>query len=237
MFLGLLRPFKVLFLDEVTAVLDLVCRQDLLAYLKQECEERGCTIVYATHIFDGLDEWATHCVYLRAQPEHGKIGYFGPMKEIPKFQELLAAGSPSPLMGTIEFWLRAELKIARDKGLMEGESGAGVHPENFSIRLAGQMALESMDEEKKKAWLAKKEARDTAMAAIEAVVEDGGRSVDEKVARLREMEKAGEFNDIAGSHQSHLVLTEAIEKLPGRKKATSMVNGGFGSGRMQQGYQ
>lgn len=125
MFLGLLRPFKMLLLDEVTAVLDLVCRQDLLDYLKMECETRGCTIVYATHIFDGLDEWATHCVYLKAQPENGRIGYFGALQDIPKFQELLAAGAPSPLMGTVEFWLRAELAIQRNKAeIYEKEAGA-----------------------------------------------------------------------------------------------------------------
>ena len=55
-FLGLLRPFKILLLDEVTVSLDVVVRQDLLQYLRKESETRGATIIYATHIFDGLDE-------------------------------------------------------------------------------------------------------------------------------------------------------------------------------------
>jgi ABC-type uncharacterized transport system ATPase subunit len=26
--------------------------------------ERGCTILYATHIFDGMDGWATHIAHI-----------------------------------------------------------------------------------------------------------------------------------------------------------------------------
>ena len=97
MLLGLLRPFDVLLLDEVTAVLDLVCRQDLLQFLKEECETRGCTIVYATHIFDGLDEWATDMVYLKTHP-HGTIGYNGALAEAPLFKKLRGEGHASPLV-------------------------------------------------------------------------------------------------------------------------------------------
>jgi len=32
--------------------------------LQEECETRGCTIIYATHIFDGLEFWPTHVAYL-----------------------------------------------------------------------------------------------------------------------------------------------------------------------------
>ena len=58
--LGLLKPFRVLFMDEITVDLDVVARQDLLNYLHEQSEKNGVTIVYATHIFDGLDRWATH---------------------------------------------------------------------------------------------------------------------------------------------------------------------------------
>ncbi|KAA8543383.1 hypothetical protein F0562_021122 [Nyssa sinensis] len=57
--MGLLHPFQVLLLDEVTVDLDVVARLDLLDFFKEECELRGATIVYATHIFDGLETWAT----------------------------------------------------------------------------------------------------------------------------------------------------------------------------------
>ncbi len=31
---------------------------------RQECEGRGATIVYATHIFDGLHPWLTHLAFI-----------------------------------------------------------------------------------------------------------------------------------------------------------------------------
>ncbi|CAE7688622.1 ABCI20 [Symbiodinium microadriaticum] len=44
-FIGLLRPFKILLLDEVTVSLDVVVRQDLLRWLHKESETRGATIL------------------------------------------------------------------------------------------------------------------------------------------------------------------------------------------------
>ena len=29
-----------------------------------ECEQRGATIIYATHIFDGLEPWITHLAHV-----------------------------------------------------------------------------------------------------------------------------------------------------------------------------
>lgn len=60
--MGLLKPFKVLLLDEITVDLDVLARADLLKFLIKECEERGATIIYATHIFDGLENWPSHLV-------------------------------------------------------------------------------------------------------------------------------------------------------------------------------
>ncbi|CAN0489728.1 unnamed protein product, partial [Laminaria digitata] len=62
--LGLVKPFKILLIDEITTSLDVVVRQDLLMWLHKESVERGATIIYATHIFDGLDDWPTHLTYL-----------------------------------------------------------------------------------------------------------------------------------------------------------------------------
>lgn len=33
-----------------------------MEFLKKECRERGATIIYATHIFDGLENWPSHIV-------------------------------------------------------------------------------------------------------------------------------------------------------------------------------
>lgn len=35
-----------------------------MAFLESECKDVGATIVYATHIFDGLEAWPTHLMYL-----------------------------------------------------------------------------------------------------------------------------------------------------------------------------
>jgi len=62
--LALRHPVKLLLLDEVTAHLDLVIRTDFLTWLKSESEQHGLTIVYATHILDGLGSWPSHLLLL-----------------------------------------------------------------------------------------------------------------------------------------------------------------------------
>ncbi|KGR16949.1 CCR4-NOT complex subunit CAF16 [Candida albicans P78048] len=65
--MGLVKPWKLLLLDEVTIDLDVVVRSKLLNYLKQECQERNCTVVYATHIFDGLGhKWCDRVIHIDA---------------------------------------------------------------------------------------------------------------------------------------------------------------------------
>ena len=110
--LQLLRPAEVLLLDEITTDLDLITRQDFLAYIKSESETNGLTVVYATHIFDGLDDWATHIGYV-ADRTMAKFG------EEASFADLAAhrtAGTAAPLLRTIEGWLRAERDERRSRG-------------------------------------------------------------------------------------------------------------------------
>lgn len=71
--LGLLRPFKLLLIDEFTVDLDVLCRRDLLDYLQLETERRECTILYCTHIFDGLEEWPTHLVTMSQGRIRGNV--------------------------------------------------------------------------------------------------------------------------------------------------------------------
>ncbi|KAK6139425.1 hypothetical protein DH2020_026832 [Rehmannia glutinosa] len=88
---------KVLLLDEITVDLDVLARADLLRFLKKECSERGSTIIYATHIFDGLEDWPSHIVYVA----RGKLQLAMPMNEIKEISNL-------SLMRTVESWLRKE---------------------------------------------------------------------------------------------------------------------------------
>ncbi len=59
----------MLLLDEVTVDLDVLGRADLMKYLEEECTRNGATIIYATHIFDGMEFWPTHVAYV-ARGEH-----------------------------------------------------------------------------------------------------------------------------------------------------------------------
>ncbi|CEP64924.1 putative ATP-binding cassette family ATPase CAF16 LALA0_S15e00474g [Lachancea lanzarotensis] len=63
--MGLLRPWRLLLLDEVTVDLDVLARSRLLAFLRHETTVRRCSIVYATHIFDGLADWPDKVVHIR----------------------------------------------------------------------------------------------------------------------------------------------------------------------------
>ncbi|KAF4585615.1 ABC transporter [Ophiocordyceps camponoti-floridani] len=62
--MGLVRPWSVLFLDEITVDLDVLARARFLAWLRRETDSRDCSIVYATHILDNLAEWPTHLVHM-----------------------------------------------------------------------------------------------------------------------------------------------------------------------------
>lgn len=62
---GLMAPWRMLLLDEVTVDLDVLVRQRLLNFLKEECKTRGATILYATHIFDGLDSFPSHLCHIQ----------------------------------------------------------------------------------------------------------------------------------------------------------------------------
>ena len=99
--LGLMRPRQVLLLDEITTDLDLIAPQDLLAFLREESEVRGTTILYATHIFDTLDRWATDIVYLVA----GKVVADMPIAAVSELAE-------QPLVSVVERWLRRDTRRA-----------------------------------------------------------------------------------------------------------------------------
>jgi CCR4-NOT complex subunit CAF16 len=97
--LGLMRPRAVLLLDEITTDLDLIARQDLLAFLREETVQRGTTILYATHIFDTVDRWATDIIYMAA----GKIVVDAPITALPELAD-------QPLVALVERWLRRDMR-------------------------------------------------------------------------------------------------------------------------------
>jgi CCR4-NOT complex subunit CAF16 len=130
-FLGLLRPFKVLLMDEITVSLDLVVRQDLLQWLKRESETNGATIVYATHIFDGLDDWPTHLHYLS---NRGTTGWQGPIDHLNHLDE---NRKPVPLLRIAEIWLRKEMNIKNEKEKAAGPAAQSEHDPTQLSYIAG----------------------------------------------------------------------------------------------------
>lgn len=148
--IGLLRPFKVLFLDEITTSLDVCVRQDLLQWLVKESEARKATIIYATHIFDGLDEWASHLCYLT---DKGTCGWQGEMGDLEFYQKLKAENHPAKMLSVADFWLRKELVAARKARRFESAQGDLAHALDPTDRQGGfasgrGMKLSSKEEKK-----------------------------------------------------------------------------------------
>lgn len=107
--LDLERTLRVVLLDEVTADLDVLARSDLLAFLREESESRATTIVYASHVLDGLDRWATHLLFLSP----GRVRVFDRLDRV-------LADEGGPLHRLCERWM------AEDRGgTKDGSHGPG----------------------------------------------------------------------------------------------------------------
>ncbi|KAH0559789.1 hypothetical protein GP486_003692 [Trichoglossum hirsutum] len=111
--MGLLPPWRILLLDEITVDLDLLSRANFLEFLQRETEKRSCTIVYATHILDNLAQWPTHLVHMSV----GRVKEWGPIE---KFHANInsASRSGNSVLGELVLrWLREDLK---ERGLRGG---------------------------------------------------------------------------------------------------------------------
>ncbi|KAL3229814.1 CCR4-associated factor 16 [Nakaseomyces bracarensis] len=78
--MGLLKPWRVLLLDEVTVDLDVIARSRLLDFLKWETQNRKCSVVYATHIFDGLAAWPDFVFHMQAGKIVSRLDYKNDVK-------------------------------------------------------------------------------------------------------------------------------------------------------------
>ena len=236
----LLRPFKLCLIDEFAADLDIFSRKRLFDYLTDQCARFGASVIYATHIFDQADMWASHIAFMQLNKTLSPVHE---LKTFAPYQEVLARTGVDRAMCPMHVLVYEELErqyrahesfftdtqqcitdVDMTDVIMEAQrtEGAGeahlVKAEKDASnwvdgRLARELALKDMSQERKKAWLASNELRQAAMAAIKTVVEDDDRSVEDKVKSLQEMSAAGVFDPIGGPHQSHLVLAEAVKKI------------------------
>lgn len=114
--MGLLRPWTVLLLDEITVDLDLLSRSNFLSFLKRETETRSCTIVYATHILDNLAHWPTHLVHMHL----GEIRTWDSMENL---DDGTRSHSENSRLGEIVLqWLKEDLK---SRGPRTGQPSQG----------------------------------------------------------------------------------------------------------------
>jgi CCR4-NOT complex subunit CAF16 len=100
--LDLERTLRVILLDEVTAELDVLARADLLRFLREESATRAVTILYASHVLDGLEDFATDVAFLSR----------GRLRCLASVQEVVAAAPPggagSALHRLCEAWMRED---------------------------------------------------------------------------------------------------------------------------------
>lgn len=69
LYLGLIKPFNICLLDEITVNLDVLVKTRLMNYLKKESIENNACVVYVTHIFDGLNDWCSKLIYMKKNNE------------------------------------------------------------------------------------------------------------------------------------------------------------------------
>ncbi|OTB05753.1 hypothetical protein M426DRAFT_319433 [Hypoxylon sp. CI-4A] len=134
--MGLIRPWTVLLLDEITVDLDVLSRAEFLAWLKVETEIRECTIVYATHILDNLAGWPTHLVHM----------HLGTVREWGLTEQFLGrlpgeATGNSRLGELVLGWLRDDLK---DRG-PRNQAKMGTEGLTYSQGGLGGYGLESSE--------------------------------------------------------------------------------------------
>jgi len=84
----------------------LYAREGLLAFLKKETEQKGATILYATHIFDSLADWATHVVFF----SKAKMVKCCRMEDLQEYQTLVSNGTRCPLYTLMKEWVWTDYK-------------------------------------------------------------------------------------------------------------------------------
>ena len=180
--LKLLRPFRLCVIDEFAADLDIFSRKRFFDYLTAECAKRAASVVYATHIFDQADVWATHVAFMQLDkvlsPVH-RLATYAPYQAI--LARTGAARSFCPMydlvLEELERQYRAhsdcftddnqcltDVIVAKECGEREDNAhefalGTRDNSGYADGRLARELAIESMKEESKLSMTAKLKAQ------------------------------------------------------------------------------
>ena len=116
--LSLLKPFKLLLIDEFISELDILARNYFFEYLNRECDKRNASIIYATHILDNIHQWATHVVYI----SNGKCE---PKKTISEFQNDYTLYDSIKMKLEQDRWNRPIIEKSFDKSVLGSQGGWG----------------------------------------------------------------------------------------------------------------
>ena len=178
--LKLLRPFRLCVIDEFAADLDIFSRKRFFDYLTAECKLRNASVVYATHIFDQADVWATHVAFMQLDkvlsPVHC-LKTYEPYQNILKRTGAERAMCPMYVLvlEELERQYREHSKFFTDDNQCltdtimsaQGTEQEGLHYEGANTdsknsgyesgRLARNEAIKSMKEEGQQRWDAKVE--------------------------------------------------------------------------------
>jgi len=119
----LLKPFKLAIIDEFAADLDIFSRNRFLDYLTKECDERGAAVVFATHIFDQVDRWATHVAFMQLD---GTLSPVHHLESLPVYREILAREGEARAMCPMHTLILEEMQrqYRQEKFFVEGEADA-----------------------------------------------------------------------------------------------------------------
>merc|ERR1711871_1138866 len=103
----LLRPFKLCLIDEFAADLDIFSRKRLFDYFSDQCARFGASVVYATHIFDQADDWASHIAFMQLDKTLSPIH---DLKTYAPYQEILARTGARRAMCPMHVLVHEELE-------------------------------------------------------------------------------------------------------------------------------
>eukprot|EP00592_Proboscia_alata_P016746 CAMPEP_0194395554 /NCGR_PEP_ID=MMETSP0174-20130528/124488_1 /TAXON_ID=216777 /ORGANISM="Proboscia alata, Strain PI-D3" /LENGTH=677 /DNA_ID=CAMNT_0039191503 /DNA_START=103 /DNA_END=2137 /DNA_ORIENTATION=- len=103
----LLKPFKLAIIDEFAADLDIFSRNRFFDYLTKECAERGASVVFATHIFDQVDLWATHVAFMKLD---GTLSPVHHLHSLPAYEEILGRSGAERAMCPMYTLILEEMK-------------------------------------------------------------------------------------------------------------------------------
>jgi len=114
--IGLAPEKKIYLLDEATTDLDVIGRDRLLDVLKKE-SDRGAVILYCTHIFDNLDNWATHIMRVQRGQLLGKWA----LSECSEYVDYVNRRELCPLYKTVSGWIWEDWETRMSSGKGNGK--------------------------------------------------------------------------------------------------------------------